>query len=61
MMANLGIPFTFSSLRDDSSIYEAAKGILFDTGKDEIKDEVGVILDEVARILNLNHNLQFNF
>lgn len=56
--SNKGCPEVF---QDDESIYEAAKGILFNTGKDEIKPEVGVILDEVAGILNQPHNLQFNF
>lgn len=56
--SNNGCPEVFE---DDKTINEAAKGILFDTGKDEIKPEVGVILDDVARILNLTQNRQFNF
>ena len=56
--SNKGCPEVFV---DNASIDEAARGIQFDTGKDEIRPEVGTILDEVARILNLAHNQQFNF
>jgi outer membrane protein OmpA-like peptidoglycan-associated protein len=56
--SNKGCPEVFV---DYATIDEAARGIHFDTGKDEIRPEVGAILDEVARILNLPHNQQFNF
>ena len=56
--SNKGCPEVFV---DTETINLAAKGIEFDTGKDEIRPEVGLILDEVARVLNLPHNLQFNF
>ena len=56
--SNKGCPEVFV---DYAAINEAARGIQFDTGKDEIRPEVGLILDEVARILNLPHNQQFNF
>ncbi len=56
--SNKGCPEVFV---DYATIDEAARGIQFDTGKDEIRPEIGTILDEVARILNLPHNQQFNF
>ena len=56
--SNDGCPEVFV---DQKTIDEAARGINFDTGKSAIRPEVSTILDEVARILNLNNNLQFRF
>jgi outer membrane protein OmpA-like peptidoglycan-associated protein len=56
--SNNGCPEVFE---DYKTVDEAAKGIVFDTGKFELRDAVKEILDEVADILNANHNLRFNF
>jgi len=56
--SNEGCPENF---QDQKTVDEAAKGINFDTGKHSLSSEVTEILDEVADILNQNHNLQFRF
>lgn len=56
--SNEGCPEVFL---DVESVNKAAKGINFATGKANLSDTVKAILDNVASILNQNHNLQFNF
>jgi outer membrane protein OmpA-like peptidoglycan-associated protein len=56
--SNKGCPEVFG---DQKTVNEAAKGIIFSTGKAELSSEVKGILDEVAQILNQTQNVQFNF
>jgi len=56
--SNEGCPEVFMQ---KETIDMAAKGINFDTGKYNLKPDVTAILDNVAKILNQEENVQFNF
>jgi len=56
--SNDGCPEVFI---DQKTVDEAAKGINFVIGKYSLRPEITEILDDVADILNQNHNLQFSF